>query len=133
MRSRNIKPGFFKNEILAECDPLTRILFLGLWCYADRRGICEYRPKRIKAEILPYDDVDVEQMLEQLKAMGFIDTWKAVITTPSNFYENMQKTGEWTENTELYRTLIMPIISSCYEKTQARGPLSKIACFTLTR
>ena len=29
MRSRNLKPGFFKNELLAECDPLARILFEG--------------------------------------------------------------------------------------------------------
>lgn len=66
MRSRNIKPGFFKNEDLADCDPLARILFEGLWCLADRKGRLEYRPKRIKAEILPYDACNVEQLLNQL-------------------------------------------------------------------
>lgn len=29
--------------------------------------------------------------------MGFIDTWKAVITTPSNFFENMPKTGGYID------------------------------------
>lgn len=57
MRARNIKPGFFKNEELAELSPLTRILFAGLWCMADREGRLEDRPKRIKAEILPYDSL----------------------------------------------------------------------------
>ena len=48
-RARNIKPGFFANENLAECDPLARLLFAGLWCLADREGRLEDRPKRIAA------------------------------------------------------------------------------------
>lgn len=72
MRARNIKPGFFKNEELAECDPLARILFSGLWCMADRSGRMEYRPKRIKAELLPYDNCNVEKLLKQLLDKNFI-------------------------------------------------------------
>lgn len=71
-RSRNIKPGFFKNEDLADCDPLARILFAGLWTIADREGRLEDRPKRIKAEILPYDNVDGDALLSQLVERGFI-------------------------------------------------------------
>lgn len=71
-RSRNIKPGFFKNEGLAECTPLSRILFAGLWCLADRKGRLEDRPKRIRAEILPYDDGSVDAMLDELHKSGFI-------------------------------------------------------------
>lgn len=71
-RSRNIKPKFFKNEDLAECDPLARILFAGLWCEADREGRLEDRPKRLKAEYLPYDECNVDSLLDQLKARGFI-------------------------------------------------------------
>jgi len=72
MRARNLKPGFFKNEDLAECDPLARILFAGLWCMADREGRMEYRPKRIKAELLPYDKCKIELLLMQLSKKGFI-------------------------------------------------------------
>jgi len=71
-RARNIKPGFFLNEELAECEPLARLLFAGLWCIADREGRLEDRPKRIKAEILPYDDCDVDKLLNQLAKQGFI-------------------------------------------------------------
>ena len=71
-RARNIKPGFFKNDRLAECDPLARILFAALWCEADREGRLEDRPKRIKAECLPYDDADVDALLGQLERAGFI-------------------------------------------------------------
>jgi hypothetical protein len=71
-RARNIKPGFFKNDRLAECDPLARLLFAGLWCEADREGRLEDRPKRIKIECLPYDECDANALLAQLEHAGFI-------------------------------------------------------------
>lgn len=76
-RSRNIKPGFFVNDVLAEIDPLGRLLFAGLWTIADREGRLEDRPKRIKAEILPYDNCDVDGLLSQLAARGFIIRYSA--------------------------------------------------------
>lgn len=75
-RSRNIKPGFFKNETLAECAPLARLLFAGLWCVADRAGRLEDRPKRIRAEILPYDEGSVDDLLNDLHKAGFILRYK---------------------------------------------------------
>lgn len=71
-RARNIKPGFFTNDVLAECSALARLLFQGLWCHADREGRLEDRPRKIKAEILPYDDCDVEELLQQLSSRGFV-------------------------------------------------------------
>jgi hypothetical protein len=71
-RCRTIKPGFFSNELLAECSPLARLLFAGLWCWADRDGRLEDRPRRIKAEILPYDNCDADALLDELNERGFI-------------------------------------------------------------
>jgi len=71
-RTRNIKPGFFLNDVLGECQPLGRLLFAGLWCQADRNGVVEYRPRRIKAEILPFDDADIEALVVELEARGFV-------------------------------------------------------------
>lgn len=76
MRARNLKPGFFKNDLLAECDPLARLLFQGLWCMADRTGRLELRPKRLKAEILPYDNADILKLLNQLIAKGFVVAYR---------------------------------------------------------
>ena len=45
-RSRNIKPGFFSNEHLAELDFATRLLFIGMWTEADREGRRELRDGR---------------------------------------------------------------------------------------
>lgn len=71
-RSRNIKPGFFTNDALSEVEPLGRLLFAGLWCHADRDGRLDDRPKKIKAEILPYDDCNVDKLLSDLEKAGFI-------------------------------------------------------------
>ena len=71
-RTRSIRPGFFLNEKLAEVNPLGRLLFAGLWTIADRRGRLEDRPRRIKAELLPYDDCDIDDLLNQLSTSGFI-------------------------------------------------------------
>lgn len=64
------------NDTLAEVEPLGRLLFAGLWCIADREGRLEDRPRRIKAEVLPYDDCDIEQLLEQLEQHAFVHRYQ---------------------------------------------------------
>lgn len=71
-RARNIKPGFYKNEDLAECSVWARLLFPGLWMLADREGRLEDRPRRIKGEIFPFDSVEVSPLLDELAQWGFI-------------------------------------------------------------
>lgn len=71
-RSRNIKPGFFTNDELAECSPFSRLLFAGLWTIADKEGRLDDRHKRIKAMVLPFDDVDCDQLLQELHNHRFI-------------------------------------------------------------
>ena len=77
MRARNIKPGFFKNDTLAELDFAGRLLFIGLWGIADRAGRLEDRPKKIKAELFPYDEVNVDSFLGELTRLGFILRYQA--------------------------------------------------------
>lgn len=43
---------------------------------ADRDGRLEYRPKRIKAEVFPYDDVDVSALVGELAREGLVFTYK---------------------------------------------------------
>ncbi|MEW9570538.1 hypothetical protein ABQJ54_02100 [Rhodanobacter sp. Si-c] len=76
-RSRNIKPGFFKNEVLVELPYEYRLLFVGLWTIADRQGRFEDRPARIKMEVFPGDNVDVEAGLQALHDKGFILRYSA--------------------------------------------------------
>lgn len=76
-RARNIKPQFFTNDELAEICPLGRLLFIALWTLSDRDGRLEDRPKKIKAEALPYDDADVDAILDALHQRGFIVRYEA--------------------------------------------------------
>ncbi len=72
MRARNIKPGFWKNEDLVELPFEHRLLFIGLWMLADREGRLEDRPKRIKMELFPGDQVDVDAGLSCLAQMELL-------------------------------------------------------------
>jgi hypothetical protein len=76
-RARNIKPGFFTNDQLAELPALTRLFFAGLWTVCDRAGRVEDRPKKLKAEVMPYDAMDAEQALDDLCKAGFISRYEA--------------------------------------------------------
>lgn len=78
-----MKPQVFKNEGLAECSPFARLLFKGLWCMADRKGILKDSAKRIKAEIFPHDQpgrfgfpATVEILLVELAAQNLIKRYE---------------------------------------------------------
>lgn len=76
MRARQLKPGLYKNEDLAECSIWARFIFPGLWTMADRSGRLEDRPKRIKAELLPFDDQPIDPILAELEKWGFIKRYE---------------------------------------------------------
>lgn len=71
-RARNIKPAFFQNENLADLKPIERLAFIGLWTIADFKGCLEYRSKRLKVQLLPYDNCDIDLIMESLEKSGFI-------------------------------------------------------------
>lgn len=74
-RIRYLKHDFFLDEKLAQQSHAGRLLFAGLWVLADRDGRLEDRPMKIKAQIFPYEDVEVDHLLEYL-ACGFIQRYE---------------------------------------------------------
>lgn len=94
MRARNIKPDFFKNDELAELPFSTRLLFIGLWCYADREGFFESKIKRIKAEIYPYDEdkklVPLDEALVTLATSGFIQIYHPTDQTIDRYGKHVE-------------------------------------------
>ena len=75
-RTRQLKHDFFLNEELAAVEPIGRLLFAGLWVLADREGRLEDRPARIKAQLFPYEEMDIDGLLLRL-ACGFIQRYQA--------------------------------------------------------
>ena len=79
-RIRSVKPELFKHEGLFEAEityqlPL-RVAFIALFGCCDREGRFHWRPKRLKIDMLPYDDVDITEVLEALRTQGFIKKYK---------------------------------------------------------
>jgi len=75
-RIRTIKPGFFRHADLYDAEvkhklPL-RIAFAGLWTAADREGRFAWKPRSLKLDCLPFDDVDFGAVLDALAAEGFL-------------------------------------------------------------
>lgn len=75
-RIRTIKPEAFTDEDLWDAEqesglPLFRA-FVGLWTCADREGRFEWRPRPLKAAILPYYDGDMGRVLDALSTRGFV-------------------------------------------------------------
>ncbi len=101
-RSRNIKPGFFQNENLAEISAHGRLLFIGLWTLADKDGLLEYRTKRINALLFPYESIRIEKLLEELGIRGFIkfygvDNKKYIQITNWGRHQNPHKNEKESE------------------------------------
>lgn len=78
MRTRLLRDGWFKDEDLAEVSAEARILFMGLHCYADKQGKFDWKPKRIRAEIFPYDTrQDTARLLRELEDRKLIVSYEA--------------------------------------------------------
>src|SRR5664279_2211043 len=99
MRSRNIKPKFFGTGDLVELPPLTRLLFIGLWCAADREGRLEDSPITIKFSVLPGDDCDVDKMLGELAKSGFIIRYEKDETLHQAPESALERKGQYHTST----------------------------------
>lgn len=72
MRMRSVLPALFANEELGSADGDMTVLFIGLWCIADREGRLKDRPVFINSQVFPYRSLDIDKMLGWLSLHGFI-------------------------------------------------------------
>jgi len=100
-RIRTIKPEFFKHEGIAALPYHARLAFIGLWTLADRDGRLEDRPRRIKTDVLPYDDeIDMDGVIGELEKANFVRRYsigdRRVIEIPG-FKKHQRITGKESE------------------------------------
>lgn len=70
-RNRVINPEFFLDEELAEISPHARLFYIGSWQICDDiHNTFPYRPKWLKAQIFPYENVDVDQIIGEIIKLG---------------------------------------------------------------
>jgi hypothetical protein len=75
-RIRTVKPELFRHEALFEAEqqsklPL-RLAYIGLFTACDREGRFKWKPRALKLDVLPYDQVDFSRVLDALVTHGFI-------------------------------------------------------------
>ena len=77
---RTVKPELFRHEQLFEAEqksefPL-RLIFIGLFTVADAEGRFRWRPRQLKLDILPYDDINFSAALSALAEFGFVQRYE---------------------------------------------------------
>lgn len=104
-RIRSIKPDFWTDEKIVELSAFARLLFIGLWNFADDDGRMVYSPKKIKMQIFPSDNLDISELfgeilreslieiylvdgVEYLQVVGFAKHQKIDKRSPSKLPEN---------------------------------------------
>jgi len=74
-RIRTIKPEFFTSEDIVSLSSFARLLYIAIWCEADREGRLVWKPKTFKMRYLPADPVDVDQLCEELVSSGLVQLY----------------------------------------------------------
>lgn len=72
-RIRTIKPDFWTDGAMVRLTPFARLLYIGMWNFAlcDHGHVADDSMK-LKLQVLPMDDVDVDELLAELMDEGRI-------------------------------------------------------------
>lgn len=79
-RIRTIKPEFWTSDQVMSVSRDARLLFIGMWNFADDAGNQPANTKTIKALVFPGDDLSEGQiydLVEELLGVGLLDTYEA--------------------------------------------------------
>lgn len=71
-RIRTIKPEFFTSEDIVSLSPLARLLYIAIWCEADKEGRLVWKPRTFKLRYFPGDQCDIEALCEELVGAGLV-------------------------------------------------------------
>lgn len=71
-RIRTIKPEFWTDERLTECSLSARLMFIGMWNFADDNGNMGYSAKRIKMQVFPGDSIETQPLIDELLTHGVL-------------------------------------------------------------
>lgn len=74
-RNRTIKPKFFDDVKIGRISRDARLLYIGLWVFADDMGVVPGDSVWLKSRVFPYDQIQVQQFekwMNELVINGFI-------------------------------------------------------------
>src|SRR5205085_6745905 len=79
-RNRTLSSDFWTREDVIDCSPMSRLLLLGLGNFADDHGVQPLRPRTIRLQVFPGDDLDDQRlraMIEELAAHRLVRVYTA--------------------------------------------------------
>ncbi|MCL1512452.1 hypothetical protein DTI93_08650 [Parasaccharibacter sp. TMW 2.1884] len=103
-RIRSIHPGFWTDEATLEMSMQAQLLIIGLWNEADDGGAFAWKPRQLKARLMPMHNIDAEEVLSELLQIGVIRQYEAdgqIIGAIRNF-------GKWQSPKKPSRKFPMP-------------------------
>ena len=77
---RGIKPETFTDSKIVRLSPLARYFFIGMWTLACDNGHIADDEMELKIRLLPADNVDAGDLLDEIEALGMITREHGVIT-----------------------------------------------------
>jgi hypothetical protein len=71
-RIRTIKPDFWTDEKVVELSAFARLLFIGIWNFADDEGRIRLSEKKLRMQIFPADTVNISELLGEIRRESLI-------------------------------------------------------------
>lgn len=71
-RIRTIKPEFFTSEDIVGLSPMARLLYIAVWCEADKEGRLVWKPMTFKLRYFPGDNCDIQAMCKEIVDAGLV-------------------------------------------------------------
>lgn len=71
-RIRSVHPGIWTDEEFVTLSAFARLFFMGLWNECDDKGTFEWKPLTLKMRLLPADNIDAAELLEEIASAGCI-------------------------------------------------------------
>lgn len=98
-RIRTIKPEFWTSPQIVGCSTNARLLFIGLWNFADDGGVTPFNSLQIKMRVFPGDAFsvsDIEDWIQELTDAGLLCAFE------NNSLHYLAVTG-WTKHQKIDR------------------------------
>lgn len=71
-RIRSIHPGLWTDERFVSVSPFARLMFMGILNECDDGGVFEWSPLKLKMRLLPADNVNAGELLDELSNAGSV-------------------------------------------------------------
>ncbi|HAU1248561.1 TPA: hypothetical protein F8R87_01885 [Legionella pneumophila] len=85
-RNRMIKSEFWTSEQVISCSPMARLLFIGLWNFADDNGVHPASFVKIKAEVFPGDNIEINEIKKWIVELTQQDLLKEYVINEKTYW-----------------------------------------------